>query len=537
MQRNNAAKNIKVLISDPLSAHGKELLEQAGFAVEMRTGMKPDELKKVIGEYDALVVRSETKVTKDILEAAKRLKLIGRAGVGVDNVDVEAATKKGVIVMNTPEGNTISTAEHTMSMMLALVRNIPQASATLKTGVWDRKKFLGTEVYGKTLGVIGLGRIGTQVVKRSQAFGMKVFVYDPFLSVEKAKKLDVEIADLDGIFRRADIITVHTPLTKETEGMINKAAFAKMKKGVRIINCARGGIVNEADLIQAIGEGKVAGAALDVFSTEPPPKDSPLLGLPQIIVTPHLGAATAEAQENVAVDIARQVVEALSGGIIRNAVNAPSIDSDMLQQMLPYMNLGEKLGVLAAQLLAGQLESLKITYHGEVTGYDVNPISSSILKGMLGRFLQETVNHVNAPVVARERGITVSETKSTSLAEYSDLISVVAKTDKASFAVSGTLLGKKKEPRIVKIQDNFVDAVPAGYLLILFNKDVPGVIGAVGSTLGKSNINIAGMTVGRKVVGGEAITVVNVDNVVPPATLDELKKLKNVLDTKMVDFS
>lgn len=530
------AKTLKVLISDPISAHGREILEKSGFSVDFKTGMKPEELKAVIGNYDALIVRSETKVTKDIIAVASRLKLIGRAGVGVDNVDVEAATKKGIIVMNTPEGNTISTAEHTMSMILSLARNIPQASATMKSGVWDRKKFTGVEVYGKTLGVIGLGRIGTQVVKRAQAFGMKVLVYDPFLAVDRARKLDVEIADLDTIYRNADIITVHTPLTKETEGIVNKDAFAKMKKTVRIVNCARGGIVNEKDLEQALAEGRIAGAALDVFSVEPPPKDSALVAHPLVVATPHLGAATAEAQENVAVDIAKQVVEALSGGIIRNAVNAPSIDSEMLAQMLPYMTLGEKLGVLLAQLIGGQLESLKITYHGEVTSYEVHPISSSILKGMLGRFLQETVNHVNAPIVAKERGIAVSETKSTTLADFSDLISVVAKTDKGSFAVAGTLLGKKKDPRIVKIQDNFVDAIPKGFLVILFNKDVPGVIGNVGSTLGKGNINIAGMTVGRNTAGGEAITVVNVDSVVPKNVLDELKKLPNVIDTKMVEF-
>ena len=531
-----ATKTLKVLISDPISTHGKELLEQAGFAVDLRTGLKPEELKKIIGLYDALIVRSETKVTKDIIEQAHNLRLIGRAGVGVDNVDVPAATKKGILVMNTPEGNTISTAEHTMSMILSLARNIPQASAALKAGLWDRKKFLGVELYGKILGVIGLGRIGTQVVLRAQSFGMKVSVYDPFLSVDKARKLEVEIADLDTIYSKADFITVHTPLTKETEGMINKDAFAKMKKGVRIINCARGGIVHEGDLAQAISSGKVAGAALDVFSTEPPAKDLALLSLPQVVVTPHLGAATAEAQENVAVDIARQVVEALGGGIIRNAVNAPSIDSELLNLLSPYMVLGEKLGILLSQLISGQLESIKITYHGEVAGLDVHPITSSILQGMLGRFLQETVNRVNAPVVAKERGIAVSETKSTTLAEFSDLISVVVKTDKSSFAISGTLLGKRKEPRIVKLQDNFVDAIPAGFLLILFNKDVPGVIGAVGTTLGKSKINIAGMTVGRNVVGGEAITVVSVDNVVPKAVLEELKKLPNVLDTKMVEF-
>ncbi len=529
-------KTCKVLISDPISQKGRDILSKAGFSVDFKTGMKPEELKAIIGSYDALVVRSETKVTKDIIDNAHRLKLIGRAGVGVDNVDVAAASKKGIIVMNTPEGNTISTAEHTMSMILALARNIPQASAALKSGVWDRKKFLGVELYGKTLGVIGLGRIGTQVVTRAKAFGMKVFVYDPFLSVEKARRLDVEISDLDKLFRESDVITVHTPLTKETEGIVNKAAFAKMKKGVRIINCARGGIVNEQDLAAALAEGKVAGAALDVFSTEPPPKDFALLPLPQVIVTPHLGAATAEAQENVAVDIAKQIVEALQGGIIRNAVNAPSIDPELLALIQPYMILGEKLGTMLAQLIAGQLESIKITYHGEVASFDVSPITSSVLKGMLGRFLQETINHVNAPIVAKERGIAVSETKSSTLADFSDLISVVVKTDKTSFGVSGTLLGKKKEPRIVKIQDNLVDVVPTGFLVLLFNKDVPGVIGGVGTTLGKGNINIAGMTVGRKVIGGEAITVVNVDSKVPKEVLEELKKLKNVLDTKMVEF-
>jgi D-3-phosphoglycerate dehydrogenase / 2-oxoglutarate reductase len=526
----------KVLISDPISANGREILQKAGFTVDVKTGMTPEELKKIIAGYDALVVRSQTRVTQDIIDCATRLKVIGRAGVGVDNVDVPAATKKGIVVMNTPEGNTISTAEHTMSMLLAMARSIPQANAALKAGKWDRKKYTGVELYNKTLGIIGLGRIVGQVSTRARAFGMKVLVHDPFLSVEKAQQLDVEIADLDTIYRQADFITVHTPLTKDTEGMINKATFAKMKKGVRVINCARGGIIHEKDLADALKEGKVAGAALDVFSQEPPPKDLPLLAIDQVVVTPHLGAATEEAQENVAVDVAKQVVAALSGGFFRNAVNAPSIDSELLKILGPYLVLGQRLGMLVAQLIDGQVESIKITYRGEVTNTETGPITSSVLKGMLGKVLQEVVNDVNASIVAKERGIAVSETKSTNLQDFTDLVTVVVKTDKGPFSASGTLLGKKREPRIVKMQDNFVDAIPEGYLLIVFNRDIPGVIGQLGTTLGKHKINIAGMTVGRDAIGGEAITVVNVDSVVAKKVLAELKTLKNVIDTKMVEF-
>lgn len=529
----------KILVSDPISDEGLKVLKGAsGITVDVKTGLPEDELVKIIGEYDALLVRSMTKVTSKIIDNAKNLKVIGRAGVGVDNVDVASASKKGIIVMNTPGGNTMSTAEHTMAMILALVRKIGPAYISMRNKQWDKKKFQGMELFGKTLGVIGLGRIGSEVAKRALSFEMKILAYDPFISTEKAEKLDVEVVDLDKLFANADIITVHTHITNETKSLINKQAIDKMKKGVFIINCARGGIVNEADLYEAIKSGKVAGAALDVFETEPP-TNSPLLELDSVLTTPHLGASTKEAQENVAVDVAYQVIDVLKGGPVRNAVNAPTVDVELLKVLQPFITLGEKLGKLLAQIISGQLEELKVRYSGEVSELNVAPITVGVLKGILGHVITEPVNFVNAPIMAKDRGIKVIETKSNVAEDFADLIYVTARTNgkkKEEFSVAGTWFGRNKDPRVVRINDYHVDAIPEGFVLVLMNEDKPGIIGNVGVILGKNNVNIASMTLGRKKAGGEAVTMLNVDCRVPEKILVEISKSPHIIDIKMVEL-
>lgn len=527
---------MKILISDALSDKGKEVLSSAkGFEVDDRKGISADDLAQCIDQYDGLIVRSQTKVTEDLIKKADKLKVIGRAGVGVDNVDIEAATKNGIVVLNTPDVNTISTAEHTISMLLSLSRNIPQAVASLKAGKWERGKFVGTEVQGKTLGVIGMGRIGAEVVQRAQAFQMRVLAFDPFMSPERATKLKVEIAEIDRIFKESDYITVHTPLTSETRGLVNKEAFAKMKDGVRIVNCARGGIVDEADLEEALKSGKVAGAALDVYNEEPPKRTS-LLELDNVICTPHLGASTKEAQLNVAIDVANSVVDALQGKTIRNAVNMATLDSDTLKQIQPYLFLAEKLGSLIAQLLEGTVEKVCLNYSGKISEVNTDPVTVAILKGLLGHVLQMNVNLVNAHLIAKERGIKVMEQKTSDVEEFSDLLTIEIKTTTKTFTVAGTLLGKKNEPRIVKINENFVDAVPSGFLLIVTNVDRPGIIGSLGTVLGEGDVNIAGMTVGRQEVGQHAVTVVNVDSIVPEEVLKKITALPDIVNCKMVEL-
>ncbi len=525
---------MKILVSDPLASKGLDILKEASdMEVDIKTGLAEDAICSIIKDYDALIVRSQTQVSASVIKAAEKLKVIARAGVGVDNVDVEEATKRGIVVMNTPGGNTISTAEHTFSMLLSLSRNIPQANQSIKKGEWDRKKFTGVELCGKTLGVVGLGRIGFEVSKRALAFNMKVIAYDPFISPDKLRQFDIEAASLDEIYQKADYITVHTPLTRETEKMISTAQFEKMKKGVRIINCARGGIVDEEALYEAIKSGKAAGAALDVFEVEPP-KNRKLLELDQVIATPHLGAATEEAQVNVAIEIAHQVIEALRGGVIINSVNAPSVDPEMMKQVGPYLYLGEKLGMLVAQLMNGSLKQVSIRHEGQVAELgDLKPITLSVLRGILGAALQEKVNFVNAPILAKNRGIEISESNSTTSRDFADLISVEVKTDTGVFSVAGTILGTKKEPRVVRINHFHVDAVPSGYLLVLSNVDKPGMVAGISSILGQNNINIAGMTVGRNVPGGQAVTVMNIDSAIPDGILKELAKVKNVLDVKI----
>ena len=525
---------MKILVSDPISKAGVQLLRDTpGFQVDEKLNLKEDELCQIIGEYEALVVRSQTKVTKRVLDAAKKLRIIGRAGVGVDNVDVDVATRRGVIVMNTPGGNTISTAEHTFSMMLAMSRNIPQAHASIKSGKWDRKLFTGVELNGKTLGIIGMGRIGSEVAKRAIAFGMKVLAYDPFLSATRARSLQVEVVELDALFKCSDFITVHVPATEQTRNIINKDAIAKMKKGVRLINCARGGIINEVDLAEAVKAGKVAGAAVDVYEQEPP-TSSPLMALPQVVMTPHLGASTHEAQEMVGTEIAQQIREALSGGTIRNAVNMPSVDAKVLAALQPFLTFGEKMGRFLAQIAPRRIERLNIEFCGKATELETGPITRAILKGFLEGAEGGEVNYVNAPSIAEQLGIQVSEVKSTEPIDYAELINVRALVDGQTASVAGTFYGSPNNPRIVRINEMPVEAVPQGVLFVMSNKDRPGVVGWIGTIMGKAGINIASMSLGRDKVGGQALTVVNLDSAPSDDTLAAIRKDKDVLDVKVV---
>jgi D-3-phosphoglycerate dehydrogenase len=524
---------MKILVADAIAPKGVELLQaNAAFQVDVKTGLKEDQLIAIIGEYDALVVRSQTKVTATIIEAAKRLRVIGRAGVGVDNVDVEAATRRGIIVMNTPGGNTISTAEHTMSMILALARKIPQAHASMKAGKWDRKSFEGIELRGKTLGIIGMGRIGSEVAKRALAFDMKVLAYDPFLSPSRAKTLQVEVVELDDIYQRADLITVHVPVTDQTRGMINKAAMAQMKKGVRLINCARGGIIVEADLAEMIKAGHVAGAAIDVYDPEPP-KELALRELDQVILTPHLGASTHEAQEICGIEIAEQLAEALTGGTIRNAVNLPTIDAKVLAQLQPFILFGEKMGRLLAQLAPPRVERLTIEFCGKAAEGETDPIKRAVLKGFLKHAKGNEVNPVNAPAIAAQLGIRVEEIKSTDPIDFAELIYVRACANGQVSSIAGTFYGSPNNPRIVRLNDMPVEAVPQGVLLIVNNKDRPGVVGWIGTIMGQHRINIAGMSLARDKEGGTALEVLNLDNAPSAEVLSEIRADKDVLDVKV----
>jgi len=525
--------SFKVLISDSLSKEAVDILtKEKEFKVDVNTKLTPDELKSVIKDYDALVVRSGTKVTKDIINAADKLKIIGRAGVGLDNVDVPAASKKGIIVVNTPGGNTMSTAEHAFSMMMALSRNIPAADLSMRKGEWERKKFMGVELYGKALGIVGLGRIGTEVAKRALAFGMRVLAYDPYLSVDKAKDIGVESVDLKTLYKESDYITVHTPLTDETRHMISDKELGMMKKNVRMINCARGGIIDEEALARAIESGKVAGAAFDVYEEEPP-KNSKLLKLDKVVLTPHLGASTEEAQVNVAIDVANTVRDALLGRGIKNAVNVPCLDPEICKVIDPYLKLAENIGAMHAQLCEGHIKRVKVRYVGDILKYDLTPFTVSLMKGMLTPILQESVNFVNALVIAKERGINIVETKTAEVQDFASLICVEVETEKSENMIMGTLF-TKVDPRIVKINEFYVDCVPEGYMLVIFNNDVPGIIGQIGTILGNARVNIAGMSFGREAKGGNAITVLNVDCEVPQNVLEEIRKSKNIKEARLV---
>jgi D-3-phosphoglycerate dehydrogenase len=523
----------KILVSDPLNEEGLGILQkEKEFKVDVKIKQPPDALKQIVGEYDALIVRSETKVTADLIKHAKNLKVIGRAGVGLDNDDAEAATKQGIIVMNTPGGNTISTAEHTASLLLSLARNIAQADASLKSGAWERKKFMGVELYLKTLGIIGLGRIGREVAKRALSFGMRVIAYDPFLTSEKITDSSIESVDLKKLLTEADFITVHTPLTDETRHIIGEKEIAMMKKGVRLINCARGGIYDEKAVMDGISSGKVAGAAFDVYEQEPP-KDNPLTKSDKVIATPHLGASTEEAQLNVAVEVSEQVRDALLGRGIRNAVNIPYIELKAWKVLRPYIMLADKMGLMQAQLVKDPIEEVNINYSGEIIKQDTAPITTAFVKGLLTPVVGEMVNNVNANVLAKERGIEVTVSSPTKTEEFAHLITTTVKTKTKVSIIAGALFANN-EPRIVKIDSYYVDAVPAGYMVLISNKDVPGIVGQIGTLLGKNKINIAGMTFGREKPGGKAVSLCNVDSEVPKAVLEEIKKSKDIYDAMLI---
>lgn len=524
---------MRVLVSDSLEERGIEILKKAGLKVDVKTGLSPEELISIIPGYDGLVIRSATKVTKEVIAAAVNLKVVGRAGSGLDNVDIPAATKRGVVVMNTPGGNTVTTAEHAFALMVSMARQVPQADASIKSGKWEKKKFMGMELFNKTLGIIGMGAIGSHMAKLAQGMMMNVIAYDAYLSPEKANKMGVEVVELEKLVTHADVITIHAPLTDETKHMIDAAAIQKMKQGVRIINCARGGIVDETALYEGLKSGKVGGAALDVFEKEPVDPAHPLLTLENFICTPHLGASTNEAQENVAIAVSNQIVDYLVHGIPRFAVNLPSVSPDLLPKLQPYIYLAEKIGSFIAQTGEGGLEEITITYSGEAADLDTAPISVAALKGLLSPILQEPVNYVNAPGIAKERGIVVNEAKRSDSGNFSSLLSVKVKTGGRERTVSGAIFNKS-EPRLVEIDHMALEVIPEGNMLYLFNEDKPGVIGGLGLLLAKNQVNISSMQLGREKSGGKAISVVGIDSVVDASVLNEIKALPHVLSVKQV---
>jgi D-3-phosphoglycerate dehydrogenase len=529
---------MKVLVADKISPKGVEYLrKQPGFEVIEAYGSTPAKILELVKDVHAIAVRSETKITREVFAAAPLLKVVGRAGVGVDNVDVEAATERGVVVMNTPSGNTIATAELTFTHILCGARPVPQAAASMKAGQWDRKSFSGVELFRKTLGIVGLGRIGGEVAKRAQAFGMRVLAYDPYLAPSRAKAMQVEAASLDEVLTHADYITVHMPLTDDTHYMIDEKAFEKCKKGLRIYNCARGGIIKETALIAALKSGKVAAAGLDVYEDEPLAKDSELRSLPNVVLTPHLGASTAEAQESVGIEIAEQIADVLAGGVIRNAVNMPSIDAAALKIIGPYLDLGTKLGTLVQQIAPKLIATLRITYFGKVADVDVNSVTRAVERGYLRRISGEEVNYVNAPFMLQRLGVQVDIVKSNIDCDYTDLIRVEAvAADGAVFSAQGTLTGKSAQPRIVGINGREVEVAAEGKLLVLENVDQPGMVGLIGTLLGKDHVNIADMSLSRLTPGGTAYMVVRVDTEPSEAARKEIKDNPAIKMAKFVQL-
>lgn len=528
----------KVLVADPISQRGIEELGSGGvLEVTVKTGLSEAELLSIIPDYEALVVRSQTKVTAAVLAAAGKLKVVGRAGVGVDNVDVEAATKHGVIVMNTPGGNTISTAEHAFSLLVSIARNIPQAHASIKAGRWDRKKFEGVELCGKTLGILGMGRIGTEIARRAIAFGMRVLAYDPYLSSSRARSLQVELVEaLDELLPGADFLTLHMPLTPETHHMLDTRRLGLCKKGVRIVNCARGGLVDEDALATAIESGQVAGAALDVFEVEPPPADYRLLGLDALVFTPHLGASTAEAQENVGIEIAAAIRAALIDGEIRNAVNMPSIDAKTAAVVRPYLTLGDKLGRFAAQLAPRRNDRIVITCGGKAAELPTEAITRAALTGFLKHVGGEEVNGVNCRTMAASLGLDVQEVRSSEQTDFNEWLHVAVFSEDSKISVGGTFFGAKNDPRIVRLNGRPVEVTPSGVVLLLENSDVPGIVGKVGSILGSHGVNIASMSLSRNEAGGRALTLLNLDS--PPAAkvLNELLTHPDIESARVINL-
>lgn len=524
----------RVLVSDSLAPQGLEILERAaGLQLDYAPGLAPADLLERIREVDALVIRSGTKVSRDVIEAATKLRVIGRAGIGVDNVDLSAATERGVVVVNTPSGNNVTTAEHAIALLVALARHIPQATASMRAGKWEKTAFTGLELEGRTLGVIGLGNIGGVVAQKAQGLGMRVIAFDPHLPDDVAAKLDVELVDLDVLFTRADAISVHVPKTKDTTGLLGADAFAKCRQGVLIINAARGGIVDEAALLAALESGKVGGAGLDVFEQEPPPKGHPLVQHPKVICTPHLGASTDQAQLNVAIQVAEQVRDFLVDGVVRNGVNVPSVSSEILAQVRPYLVLGEKLGSFQGQLCPGQIDEIEIEYAGDVAELRVAPITIAVLKGLL-ESVTDRVNMVNAPVIARERGIRVVESKASRTDDYASTIKTRVRGCVDRLIVGAVFHGT--QPRIVRIDDFILEAIPEGHTLLLHNHDQAGVVGAVGTILGEAGCNISRMQLALQRERGEAAMLVNLDTAPPDAVLERLRSIPHVISCQLVEF-
>jgi len=522
----------KVLVTDRLAPEGLEVLQQAaGLEVVDRPGASPDELLELIGDAEGLVIRSGTKVTSEVIARADKLRVIGRAGIGVDNVDLGAATERGVVVVNTPEGNNITTAEHAIALLVSLARHIPQATASMRSGKWEKSRFSGLELYNRTLGVVGLGNIGRIVALRAKGLGMKVIASDPHISRERAAQHEIELVDFDELLSRADVITVHVPKTKETTGLLGAKAFAKAKDGVLIINAARGGIVDEGALLEALESGKVGGAGLDVFVTEPPPSDHPLLQHEKVISTPHLGASTEQAQVNVSVAVAEQVRDYLLEGQIRNGVNVPSISPELLHEVRPYLVLGEKLGRFHGQLCPGAIEEVQVEYAGDVASLDVAPITIAVLKGLLEP-VTDRVNMVNAPVIAQERGIKVVESKASRPKDFTSTVSVQVRGCENRLIAGAVFHGN--QPRIVRIDDFMLEAIPEGPTLLLHNRDEAGVVGNVGRVLGEAGVNISRMQLALVRERNEAAMLVNVDSVPSDAVLQQLIDIEPVISAHMV---
>ena len=529
---------MKVLISDNLDPIGEKILKDAGLEVDINTGLPPEELKKIIGAYDGLVIRSATKVTEEIIEAADNLKVVGRAGIGLDNVDIPAASKRGVVVMNAPDGNATTAAEHAIAMMMSLTRNIPQATARLKEGGWDKKKFQGREVTGKTVGIIGIGRIGAIFAERAQGLKMKVIAYDPHMPKDLVEKLGVELVDMEELCARADYISVHVPLTKETAKLISTKEFKAMKSELMFIDCARGGVVDEEALYEALKNGEIRGAALDVFEKEPTSLETtPLLSLPNFICTPHLGASTSEAQVNVAVAICEQMADYLNNGTVTNAVNVPSVSADVLAQVGPYASLAEMLGSFQMQIAQGSVQEVALEFGGDLAEMNTSPVTVAFLKGLFTPILKDAVNYVNAPMIAKDRGIKVVESKTSSTDTFSSLLTVKVVTSEGENTLSGTVFGKE-DPRLVRLNTFRLEALPQGPMLLVSNDDVPGVIGALGTVLGAAGVNISRMTVGQEEKEGSSrnIILINTNELMTREQLAEVARLDHINDAMVLDI-
>jgi len=526
---------MKVLVSDKMDEAGIDIFKnQAGIDVDVNTGLSAEALRDIIGPYDALAIRSATKVDKALLDAAVNLKVIARAGIGLDNVDIDEATRKGVAVMNTPGGNTVTTAEHAIAMMMALTRNIPRATASMKSGKWEKKLLQGREVFNKTLGIIGFGNIGSIVASLAKGLKMRVIVFDPNISKEHIEKQGLEYVDLDSLYQQADYVTVHVPKMDATIDLLDAEAFEKMKDGVYVINCARGGIVNESALYDAIQSGKVAGTALDVFSTEPP-GDLPLLGLDQVVATPHLGASTKEAQTNVAVAAANQIIAYLLFDTVINAVNVPSVTGEVLRQLKPFLFLAEKMGKMQAQLITGGIREVHVEYIGKFPDLDLKSVTIAGIKGLLNAFIPYEVNSVNAISLANENGIKISESTAQDSGNFLNLIRMTVVTDKGTDVVAGTIFGKDA-PRIVRINKFRLEVIPEGHLGLIHNVDKPGSIGSIGNSLGKHKINISRMMVGREEDGQRNIIFLKTDTPVPQQVVQEIEDLELVVSMKTFEL-